>query len=122
MDKATERVKFDAVTGTVIVECVSPDGGTFDIQVDLDATEAVVQAFRDARPEPSLGLEDTGVYFVRDLELVHATDRLLLDVRLDDGRKARFVLPQSACSEDAIRELSEDLPCLSTNRQSTRSR
>lgn len=122
MNRVSERARFDAVTGTVIVECVSPDGGTFDLQVDFDATEAVVQAFRDAMPEPALGLEDTGVYFVRDVELVHATDRLLLDVRLDDGRKARFVLPQSTRSEGAVSELSKDLPHLSTDRHSTRSR
>lgn len=109
MDKAIERAVYDAATGTVIVTCLRPDGGTFDIQIDFDAAEAVVQAFRDAMPEPVLGLEDTGVYNVRDLKLTSADDRVLLDVWIEDGRKARFILPKTAESWDGLDGLSEDL-------------
>lgn len=110
MDKAIEDADYDAATGSVIVKCQRPDGGTFDIQVDFDAAEAIVQAFRDAMPEPALGLEDTGVYHVRDLKLISTTDRgVLLDLWTEDGRKARFVLPQKASSRDKVDRLSRDL-------------
>lgn len=109
MKKATERTRFDAATGTVIIECTKPDGGTVDVQIDVDAAEAIVQSFNQAKPEPPLGLDDTGVYRVRDFKLTPTRGELLLDLWVADGRKARFVLPASLRSQDEIDALSTDL-------------
>lgn len=109
MDKATERARFDAATGTVIVECVKPDGGTLCIQVNVDAAEAIVEALNAAKPEPPLGLDDTGVYSVCDLELASSTGKLHLDLRVADGRKATFILQAPTSSQDEIESISNDL-------------
>ncbi|TAJ84680.1 hypothetical protein [Reyranella sp.] len=110
MDKATERARFDAATGTVVVECIKPDGGTRSIQINLDAAEAIVEALNSAKPEPALvGLEDTGVYSVCDLELASFTGKLHLDLRIADGRKATFILQAPSYSQDEIESISNDL-------------
>lgn len=109
MDKATDRARFDAATGTVVVECIKPDGGTFCIQVNVDAAESIVEALNAAKPEPTLGLDDTGVYSVRDLELASFTGKLHLDLRVADGRKATFILQAPTYSQDEIESISSDL-------------
>ena len=72
MKKATERARYDAATGTVVVECIEPGGGTLDVQVSADAAEAIVQTFNEAKPEPPLGLDDSGVYRVSEFKLTPA--------------------------------------------------
>ena len=119
MHKATERVRFDVWTETVVVECTTPDGDTFDIQINSDAAEAVVQAFKDAKLEPPLGLEDSGVYDVRDVKLIAASNSLLLDFWVLDGRKARFVLQASTASRDLFNALSKELRRLLARSQLT---
>lgn len=122
MNKASERVRFDAATGTVIVECTKPDGGTLNVQINADAVEAIVQSFNEAKPEPLLGLEDSGVYDVRDIKLIAATGNLLLDVWVTGNRKARFILPTSIRSQDEIDTLSTELQRLLAQPQPAYSR
>lgn len=95
MHTATESARFDAATGTVVVECSTPDGGKIEVQIGTDAAEAIVGAFNDAKPEPPLGLEDTGVYRVKDAEIIVAEDKMLLDLWVEGGRRARFIFPPS---------------------------
>jgi hypothetical protein len=122
MKKATERTRYDAATGTVIVECTEPGGGTLDMQINVDAAEAIVQAFNEAKPEPPLGLDDSGVYRVSDFKLTPAGGGLILDLWVADGRKARFILPASMRSEGEIDTLSTNLRRLLMPRQLAYSR
>lgn len=109
MNKATERMYYDATTGTVVVECTKPDGSMLNVHVNSDAAEAIVQSFNDAKLEPPLGLEDFGVYDVRDIELISTEEKLLLDLWVLGGRKARFVLPASMHLQNEINTLSREL-------------
>lgn len=122
MHKATEHTYFDAETGTVIVECIKPDGGTLNVQINSDAAEAIVLSFNDAKPTPPLGLEDSGVYKVCDVELIAATEGLLLDLWVVDGRKVRFVLPVSNHSQHEIDAFSKELRRLLNHQKPTYSR
>lgn len=122
MKKATERTRYDAATGAVVVECTEAGGGTLDVQVSVDAAEAIVQAFNEAKPEPPLGLDDSGVYRVSDFRLTQAASGLILDLWVADGRKARFVLPSLDRSEDEIDALSTNLRRLLMPRQLAYSR
>lgn len=122
MKKATERARYDAATGTVVVECIEPGGGTLDVQVSADAAEAIVQTFNEAKPEPPLGLDDSGVYRVSEFKLTPAGSGLILDLWVADGRKARFVLPSTSRSEGEIDALSASLRRLLMPRQLAYSR
>lgn len=109
MDKATNRARFDTAARAVIVDYIKQDGSNAQIQVDLDAAEAIMEAISVARPDAPLELDDSGIYQVQGFQLSPLAGELHMTLRVADDREATFVLAAPTRSESEVAAISKDL-------------